>query len=88
MGVVPTSDALAKAQAASLDLVQLGGDSDPVVCKIMDYGKHLIDIKKKKAAKEEAKAGSNKGDKISSWDGRWRLSGQTTQPDPFPRSRG
>ncbi len=43
-------EALAAAQAASLDLVQIAGDSDPIVCKIMDYGKHLFDIKKTKAA--------------------------------------
>ena len=53
VGVVSTADALVKAQTASLDLVQLGGESDPVVCKIMDYGKHLFDIKKKKAASKK-----------------------------------
>ena len=30
-------------------MVQIS-DSDPVVCKAMDYGKHIFDIKKKKAA--------------------------------------
>lgn len=53
VGVVPTAEALAMAQEASLDLVQIAGDSDPVVCKIMDYGKHLFDIKKKKAASKK-----------------------------------
>lgn len=43
-------EALKVAQAASLDLVQIAGDSDPIVCKVMDYGKHLFDIKKTKAA--------------------------------------
>ncbi|NNC54284.1 MAG: translation initiation factor IF-3, partial [Pseudomonadales bacterium] len=38
---------------ASLDLVLIAGDSDPVVCKVMDYGKHLFDIKKKKAASKK-----------------------------------
>jgi translation initiation factor IF-3 len=41
------------AQEASLDLVQIAGDSNPVVCKIMDYGKHLFDIKKKRAASKK-----------------------------------
>lgn len=41
---------MAKAQAATLDLVEIVADSDPVVCKIMDYGKHLFEIKKTKAA--------------------------------------
>lgn len=50
MGIVPLTDALARAQAATLDLVEIVADSDPVVCKIMDYGKHLFEIKKTKAA--------------------------------------
>lgn len=41
---------MAKAQAATLDLVEIVADSDPVVCKIMDYGKHLFELKKTKAA--------------------------------------
>jgi translation initiation factor IF-3 len=47
---VNLSDALAQAQAATLDLVEIVADSDPIVCKIMDYGKHLFEIKKTKAA--------------------------------------
>jgi translation initiation factor IF-3 len=53
VGVVKTTDALSMAQEASLDLVQIAGDSNPVVCKIMDYGKHLFDIKKKRAASKK-----------------------------------
>ena len=53
VGVVPTSEALTIAQDASLDLVQIAGDSKPVVCKVMDYGKHLFDIKKKHAASKK-----------------------------------
>ena len=50
VGVVSTPEAIKVAQEASLDLVQIAGDSVPVVCKVMDYGKHLFDLKKKKAA--------------------------------------
>jgi len=53
VGVVSLDEAMASAQSASLDLVQIAGDSDPIVCKIMDYGKHLFDIKKKKAASKK-----------------------------------
>ena len=53
VGVVKTTEALSMAQEASLDLVQISGDSNPVVCKIMDYGKHLFDIKKKRAASKK-----------------------------------
>ena len=38
------------AEAAKLDLVQIAPDADPVVCKIMDYGKHVFEVKKQKAA--------------------------------------
>lgn len=50
VGIVSLEEALKVAQEASLDLVQIAGDSDPIVCKVMDYGKHLFDIKKTKAA--------------------------------------
>ncbi len=33
-----------------MDLVEIAADADPIVCKIMDYGKHLFEIKKQKAA--------------------------------------
>ena len=49
MGIVPLAEALTAAQEASLDLVQIA-DSDPVVCKIMDYGKHVFEAKKQQAA--------------------------------------
>lgn len=42
-----TRDALAKAEEAGLDLVQIS-NADPIVCKIMDYGKFLFDEKKQK----------------------------------------
>ena len=46
-GIVPILDALESAKASSLDLVQVSSlGSDPVVCKILDYGKHLFDKKK------------------------------------------
>ncbi|MFC4240454.1 translation initiation factor IF-3 [Marinobacter oulmenensis] len=49
VGVVPIEEALKHAEEASLDLVQVT-DSDPIVCKIMDYGKKVFDEKKAKAA--------------------------------------
>ena len=49
VGVVSLTEALAAAEEASLDLVQIT-DTDPIVCKVMDYGKHVFDAKKQKAA--------------------------------------
>jgi translation initiation factor IF-3 len=47
IGFTPISEALESAKALSLDLVQVSpSNSDPVVCKLLDYGKHLFDKKK------------------------------------------
>ena len=43
------ADALAAAAEASLDLVQIA-DGDPIVCKVMDYGKKLYEEKKQRNA--------------------------------------
>ena len=43
-------EALKEAKASSLDLVQMAKDGNPLVCKLMDHGKHIFDVKKQKAA--------------------------------------
>ena len=51
LGVMPSEGALERAKEHGLDLVQVSSDdTDPLVCKLMDYGKHLFDVKKQKAA--------------------------------------
>jgi translation initiation factor IF-3 len=45
IGIVPIEHARQVALEAALDLVQIT-DSDPVVCKVMDYGKHVFEAKK------------------------------------------
>ena len=46
-GLVAFSVALESARVASLDLVQVSpSDANPVVCKLLDYGKHIFDKKK------------------------------------------
>jgi translation initiation factor IF-3 len=49
-GVVPITEALQVAQEAGLDLVEISPNVKPPVCKIMDYGKYLFQLTKKKAA--------------------------------------
>ena len=50
-GIISISDALEAAKIASLDLVQVSPhNASPVVCKLLDYGKHLFDKKKSMAA--------------------------------------
>jgi len=50
VGIVPITKALEAAQEAKLDLVEIAPDADPVVCKILDYGKFIFEAKKDKAA--------------------------------------
>ena len=53
VGIVSIEDAKTAAADAKLDLVLIAPDSDPVVCKIMDHGKHVFDLKKQKAASKK-----------------------------------
>jgi translation initiation factor IF-3 len=52
-GIVSREDALSQAQQAGLDLVLIAPDAEPPVCKVMDYGKHLFELKKVKAAQRK-----------------------------------
>lgn len=49
-GVMPLMAALDAAQEAGLDLVEVSGNQDVPVCKIIDYGKLKFEEQKKKAA--------------------------------------
>ena len=54
-GIISKTEAMNIAKEASLDLVQVSGqDSDPVVCKLMNYGKHVFE-KKKSGANSKSK---------------------------------
>lgn len=48
LGVMSSQDALAKAKAMGLDLVEITAKSDPPVCKICDYGKYKYEQSKMK----------------------------------------
>ena len=50
VGIVPIEEALKEAKAEKLDLAEIAPLADPVVCKILDYGKHVFEAKKGKAA--------------------------------------
>ena len=47
IGIVSIDEARRIAEEAKLDLVEISPDADPPVCKIMDYGKHLFELKQK-----------------------------------------
>ena len=53
LGIKSLEEARAAAAEAKLDLVLIAPDAEPVVCKIMDYGKHIFDLKKEKAANKK-----------------------------------
>ena len=53
LGVIPTKEALDKARDAGLDLVEVAGDANPPVCRIMDFGKFNYD-KKKRSTKNKS----------------------------------
>jgi len=60
--LVPFSEALEAAKESSLDLVQVSpSDANPIVCKILDYGKHLFSKKKNiSASKSKVKRNTTK----------------------------
>jgi translation initiation factor IF-3 len=50
IGIVSIQEAMAAAEEAKLDLVEISPDAEPPVCRIMDYGKHIFEKKKQQAA--------------------------------------
>ena len=73
LGIVPLAEALAKAEAAELDLVEIAPMAEPPVCRIMDYGKfkyreskkqHEAKLKLKQIKVKEVKfrPGTDEGD--------------------------
>ena len=53
VGVVPTVEAMEKAVADSLDLVEIVPTATPPVCRIMDYGKFKFSQSKQKGANKK-----------------------------------
>jgi translation initiation factor IF-3 len=47
LGVITKRDAIARAVEAGLDLVEVSPNSEPPVCKIMDFGKYKFQAQKK-----------------------------------------
>ncbi|TDI66480.1 MAG: translation initiation factor IF-3 [Alphaproteobacteria bacterium] len=55
-GVVSIDVAQQQARDSQLDLVEIVPNAEPPVCRVMDFGKHLFDLnKKKQAAKRKQK---------------------------------
>lgn len=47
LGVVNINDAMAAARQAGLDLVEVSGNTNPPVCKILDFGKFRYELAKR-----------------------------------------
>ena len=48
MGVMSARDAMLRAYAVGLDLVEISPNADPPVCKILDFGKYKYEEQKRK----------------------------------------
>jgi translation initiation factor IF-3 len=57
VGIVTIDEARKIAREAGLDIVEVASTSRPIVCRIMDYGKHRFEVNKKarEARKKESR---------------------------------
>lgn len=54
IGIVSTSEAQSRAEAANLDLVEVAPNAEPPVCRVMDFGKYKYELaKKEKTSKKK-----------------------------------
>lgn len=47
VGILPIEEAIASAAEVALDLVEVAPNSDPPVCRVMDFGKFIFEQNKK-----------------------------------------
>lgn len=65
LGITSTRDALKAAMEEGLDLVEVAPNSDPPVCRIMDYGKFKYEAsKREQGARKKGKASQLKEIKV------------------------
>lgn len=48
LGVFPTAEAIQKARAKGLDLVEVSPGAEPPVCKMLDFGRYKFELQRKK----------------------------------------
>jgi len=54
VGIVPIGKALEFARQKELDLVAISPDTDPPVCRLLDYGKYIYSLQKKEHEAQKA----------------------------------
>ena len=64
LGIMAPQEAIQLARERNLDLIQVTEKVEPPVCKIMDYGKYLYQLKKKEKSSRQ-KSGELKGIRLS-----------------------
>ena len=70
VGIVSIEEARQAALEAKLDLVEIAPDADPVVCKVLDYGKMVFEAKKRQSGCQEKKAThAGQRDEVPTWNG-------------------
>ncbi|MGE5479434.1 MAG: translation initiation factor IF-3 [Chloroflexota bacterium] len=56
LGIMPTREAIKRAEGMELDLVEIAPQANPPVCKIVDYSKFLYDQAKKDKAQKKTQS--------------------------------
>lgn len=88
LGLMPIEKAIALAQEAGTDLVEVSPKSQPPVCKIMDYGKHLYKIKKQdQQQKKNTKKTAVKGIRLGVSTGEHDLEVKRKKAESFLKDR-
>lgn len=65
LGILSLEDALSEAKDGGLDLVEVAPNSDPPVCRVMDYGKFRYEASKKvQEARKKTRGGQMKEIKL------------------------
>jgi len=89
LGVVPLAKALAVAEEAGLDLVEIAPMANPPVCKVMDYGKYRYQEQKKaQEARLKQKQIQVKEIKLRPGTDENDYQIKLRNPAPFPRRGG
>ena len=66
LGVLSLQEALAKAQEAGVDLVEVAPTASPPVCRVMDFGKYKYEqAKRERLAHKKSKTSELKGMRLS-----------------------
>ncbi len=65
MGIKSTSEALRYAEDKGLDLVEVAPLAKPPVCKVIDYGIYLYNLKKQKKSQKKVKKTETKTTRLS-----------------------